>query len=105
WGMRYAIAERRVCGVWAVDGFNFLPMLNNLLFALDAVSADAPVHPLPWQRAPFTQRFDDAGLWVVNRDRFYAVVGLSKGGTASVFDKPAHRLGARHSGLVAVRGR
>src|SRR5207245_2097927 len=103
-GMRAAIAERRVCGVWAVDGFNFMPMLNNLLFALDAASADAPVDPLPWRRAPFTKRFDEAGLWVVNRGRFYAIVGSSKGGTVSVFDKEARRLGAKHSGLVAARG-
>jgi hypothetical protein len=34
--MRPSIEQRRVCGVWAVDEFNFMPMLNNLFFASDA---------------------------------------------------------------------
>ncbi len=105
-GLRSAIAERRVCGVWSMDAYNFMPMLNNLLFAIDAGTDAGTIgaaDPLPWQRPPFAKRFDEAGLWVVNRDRFYAVVGLSKGGTVSVFDKITRRLSARHSGLVAVR--
>ncbi len=107
-GLRSAIAERRVCGVWSMDIFNFMPMLNNLLFAADAADAAdgaASADRLPWQDAPFTRRFNEAGLWVVNRESFYAVVGLSKGGTVSVFDKRARALRARHAGLVAKRGR
>jgi hypothetical protein len=120
-GLRSAVADRRVCGVWSMDAYNFMPMLNNLLFAMEAVEAGgagragddqgraaqagqaADAMALPWQRPPFEKRFDEAGLWVINRDRFYAVTGLSKGGTVSVFDKIARRLAARHSGLVAVR--
>ena len=30
--------DRHVCGVWRMDDFNLMPMLNNLLFALDASS-------------------------------------------------------------------
>ena len=118
-GLRSAVSERRVCGVWSMDAYNFMPMLNNVLFAVDAVetgvaseagragtagtAGEAAAPPLPYRRPPFAKRFDEAGLWVVNRDRFYAVVGLSKGGTVSVFDKAARQLGARHSGLVAAR--
>ena len=112
-GLRSAMTDRRVCGVWSMDAYNFMPMLNNLLFAIEADDAGRAglavagsidrADPLPWQRPPFAKRFDEAGLWVVNRERFYAVVGLSKGGTVSVFDKATRRLGARHSGLVAVR--
>ena len=103
-GLREAIAERRVCGVWSMDDFNFMPMLNNLLFAAEASCQTAAAPPLPWQGAAFERYFAHAGLWVVNRDRFYAVIGLSKGGTVSVFDKATRRLSARHAGLVAARG-
>jgi hypothetical protein len=104
-GLRSSIAERRVCGVWSMDAFNFMPMLNNLLFAIDAAPGADGGEMLPWRRAPFSRVFGEAGLWVVNRERFYAVVGLSKGGTVSVFDKPTRRLCARHVGLIATRGR
>lgn len=102
--LRSAVSDRRVCGVWSMDDFNFMPMLNNLLFASEALAACPGVAPLPHQRPAFTRLFADAGLWVINRDEFYAVVGLSKGGTVSVFDKAARRLCARHSGLTALRG-
>ena len=44
-------------------------------------------------------------MWVVNGERHYAIIGLSKGGTVSLFDKRERRLAARHSGLVATAGR
>ena len=104
-GLRPSIAARHVCGVWSMDDFNFMPMLNNVLFACEALQAGAAAAPrLPWQCAPFSKRFDEAGLWVINREAFYAVVGLSKGGTVSVFDKSGARLRARHSGLLATAG-
>ena len=103
-GMRAAIAGRRVCGVWSMDDFNFMPMLNNLLFAAEAASPGGAAPPLPWQRAPFERYFEHGGLWVVNRDRFYAIVGLSKGGTVSLFDKTTRHLCARHAGLIGARG-
>jgi hypothetical protein len=74
------------------------------LFAIDAAGDPSTGELLPWQRPPFARRFDEAGLWVVNRDRFYAVIGLSNGGTVSVFDKTQRRLSARNSGLVAQVG-
>jgi hypothetical protein len=100
--LRQSISDRRVCGVWSMDAFNLMPMLNNLLFASAALSTHAAARPLPHERPPFNRLFKEAGLWVINRERFYAVVGLSKGGTVSVFDKATRRLCARHSGLVAL---
>jgi len=100
--LRSAVADRKVCGVWSMDDFNLFPMLNNLFFASDALASHAAAAPLPFTRPPFTRVFADAGLWVVNRDSFYAVSGLSKGGTVSVFDKTRRCLTGRHSGLVAA---
>lgn len=99
--MRTSIHDRRVCGVWSMDEFNLMPMLNNILFALDAAAPALMPAPLPFEGEPFRRYFPEAGLWVVNEPTYYAVVGVSKGGTVSVFDKASRRLTARHSGLVA----
>jgi hypothetical protein len=102
--MRAAIHDRRVCGVWSMDEFNLMPMLNNMLFALDAAQPAPATLPLPYEREPFRRYFPEAGLWVVNEAKYYALVGISKGGTVSVFDKASRRLSARTSGLVAGHG-
>lgn len=104
-GMRPAIEQRRVCGVWAVDEFNFMPMLNNLLFAADAALPLPAAPALPHADHGFEKKFPEAGIWVVNTPRHYSVVGLSKGGTVSVFDKHTSRLAARHGGLLLRDGR
>jgi hypothetical protein len=102
--MRASILQRRVCGVWAVDIFNFMPMLNNVLFAMDAAREGVAHEPVGYLREPFSRYFAECGLWIVNGERHYAIVGLSKGGTVSLFDKEKRRLAARHSGIVAVAG-
>ena len=96
--MRQQQAERRPCGLWAMDAFNFMPLLNNLLFAADAAGDFPEVGSLPWQGAPFTRIYGEAGLWVINTEHYYAIVGLSKGGTVSLFDKTRREHAARHSG-------
>lgn len=101
--LRRALAEGTVCGVPAMDEFNLMPMLNNAWFAADAATSDAP-SSLPFAQPPFRKYFAEAGLWVVNESSYYAVVGASKGGTVSLFDKRAARLSARHSGLIATTG-
>ena len=98
--MRTSIRDRRVCGVWSMDEFNLMPMLNNILFALDAAEPALMPAPLPFEDEPFRRYFSDAGLWVVNEPTYYAIVGVSKGGTVSVFDK-ASRHDRTPLGLVA----
>lgn len=100
--MRDSLEQGRACGVWAMDPFNFMPMLNNLLFAAEATRPWEQVDPLPWQQPPSSVHFPKAGLWLINRERYYAVVGLSKGGTVSVFDKAGKRIAARHAGHFLV---
>jgi hypothetical protein len=103
--MRQSLAERRACGIWAMDTFNFMPMLNNLWFAMDAAREVSVPEPLPCERASFEKYFPECGLWVINDATHYSVIGLSKGGTVSMFDKTSRRLAARHSGLIAEGGR
>jgi hypothetical protein len=88
-----------------MDAFNFMPMLNNLWFASDAAGPTPAVEPLPWQTGTFDLRFQECGIWIANRPEWYAIVGLSKGGTASLFDKADRRLVARHAGLIAYTPR
>ena len=102
--LRESLAAGRACGVAGMDDFNLMPMLNNLWFAHDAAAALKDPSALPWAAAPFRKVFADAGLWVANEPRYYAIVGLSKGGTVSVFDKSSRRLAARHGGLIARDG-
>jgi hypothetical protein len=101
-GLRPAIEQRRVAGVWAVDDFNFMPMLNNLLFAADAAAPLTSAGVLPHAGEAFDKRFPHCGIWIVNTPAHYSVLGLSKGGTVSVFDKGSSRLAARHSGLLIL---
>ncbi|MCU1385419.1 MAG: hypothetical protein JWL71_4116 [Acidobacteria bacterium] len=102
--LRRSMCDRRVCGVWSMDEFNLMPMLNNVLVAHDAAESLADTQLLPYERDPFRRYFPEAGLWVVNEPAYYAVVGVSKGGTVSVFDKASRRLTARHSALMFERG-
>jgi hypothetical protein len=100
--LRGAVRDRQVCGVWSMDDFNLMPMLNNLLFASEAYDDRAAGSVLPCAAAPFRKYFAEAGLWIVNTAGYYAVAGLCKGGTVSLFDKATRRMTARHSGLIAT---
>jgi hypothetical protein len=99
--MRDSLATSRACGVASMDDFNLMPMLNNLFFAARASGALSSAAGLPWQGPPFKKYFADAGLWVINSASHYAIVGLGKGGTVSLFDKAEQRMSARHAGLIA----
>jgi hypothetical protein len=98
--IREALKTRRVCGVWAMDTFNLFPMYNNIYFAMDAAVTLNPLDKMPWQSDPFEKYFPHCGVWIVNREHYYSIIGLSKGGTVSVFDKVSHCIAARHSGLL-----
>lgn len=87
--MRPAVTAQTVAGLSAMDAYNFLPMLNNYLFAADAVgealTADAaPVPELPCRQEGM-HLFPDAGLCVRCTTTYYAILGLSKGGVVKVY--------------------
>jgi hypothetical protein len=98
--MRESLRLRNACGVWAMDVFNFMPMLNNLFFAMDSAFAIDKPEPVPWLTPPFEKYFPHSGIWIINRPSYYAIVGLSKGGTVSLFDKRSRKLSARHAGMI-----
>lgn len=82
--MRPFVARQDGAGLRAMDAQNFLPMLNNYLAAAEAASEAAAAVPLPCQQEG-EWTFEDAGLWVRSTSRYFAVVGLSKGGVVKAF--------------------
>jgi hypothetical protein len=100
--MRPWVLEAGMAGLWAMDAQNTLPMLNNYLFAAEhALSLEGPAEgPLPCQ-ALGEWWFPDAGLLIKSTPRFYAIVGLGKGGVVKIYDKGTRTLAVSDCGYVA----
>ena len=85
--MRPAVADQQAAGLAAMDPYNFFPMLNNYLFAQEAAG------PIPAQRPAFgferegERHFAEAGLLVKSTPRYFAILGLSKGGVLKAWDR------------------
>lgn len=85
-------------GLSAMDAYNYLPLMNNYLFAARAVkdrTGTAP--PLPCHRE-MEVWFPEAGLYVRRTPHLYAVVGLSKGGPLRAYDPDSGELLAAEAG-------
>lgn len=84
--MRKSVEARSSAGLSAMDAYNFLPMLNNYLFAAEN-AAGLVCSP---EKMPFGKEgerfFPDAGLYVRTTRAYHAVLGLSKGGVLRVYD-------------------
>jgi len=86
--LRPFVASQKVAGLWAMDAYNLLPMLNNYLFAAAHAhdqSGGRPIQLACEQDGEWL--FPDAGLLVRSTSRYFAIVGLSKGGVLKVFDR------------------
>ncbi len=92
--MRPAVAGQTAAGLAAMDSYNFLPLLNNYLFAAEAarVLPDDADTILPWRQVG-RWTFPDAGILVDSGPGHVAIVGLSKGGTVKVFARDGRLLG------------
>lgn len=75
--MRPAVADQQTAGLAAMDAYNFLPLMNNYLFAAQAEKPLLP-SPMPCEQVGESY-FADAGLFVKTTPAYYAVLGLSKG--------------------------
>lgn len=88
--LRPSVAAGGIAGLTSVDAYNFLPLLNNHLFAHDAApAADAAIavaENLPCQKDGAWD-FPDAGLYVRGMATRFVVVGASKGGVVKVFER------------------
>ena len=90
--MRESVANRRAAGFDTMDVYNFLPLYNNILFAAEhAVSLDETSTNLPCFE--FDEHYyPDAGLYIKSTPKYYAVLGLSKGGILKVYDRERNTL-------------
>jgi hypothetical protein len=84
--MRGGIESQLTAGLSVVDSYNFFPMLNNYIFAgLSALAQDRS-EELPFQKK-LQKYYKEAGVYIKSSDKYYAIVGVSKGGVIKVFDK------------------
>jgi len=84
--MRENIEAQNSACLSAVDAYNFFPMLNNYIFA-----GLNPLPPGDSDKLPFEKKFQkhykEAGIYINSKERYYSVIGVSKGGVIKVFDK------------------
>lgn len=85
----------------AIDAGNLAPLLTSTVSALDRLQGGLGIGvPLPCQT---TGHFDfpDAGLHVRSTSGMYVIVGVSNGGTVTVFSRTANKLLLDDGGYVA----
>ena len=99
--MRPSVGQSTAAGLRAMDAYNFMPMLNNYLFASLHEDHELPeAAQLPCQTEGETY-YPDAGLVVKSTPRYYAVLGLSKGSVLKVYDRATEQLAASDCGYWA----
>lgn len=99
--LRPSVTSLAAAGVGSVDPYNLFPLLNNYVFAHRAVATRRGVPEL--EGPPEEQgisHFPDAGLVVVRRSRYTAVIGTRKGGVVKVFDSVRRRLVGSDCGWI-----
>ncbi|NUQ11188.1 MAG: hypothetical protein HUU26_02505 [Gemmatimonadaceae bacterium] len=100
--MRRSVTGSAAAGLGSVDVYNFFPLLNNLVFAFDALRREGPssVQPHePGASAPLVW-FPQAGIARIRRPRYDAVVGTAKGGVIKIYDRAQGRLAYSDCGYV-----
>lgn len=104
--MRSSVSKQQAAGLAAMDAYNFFPLLNNYLFAsLNAKAIDESGSKLSCKNIG-EHFFSHAGLHVKSSLSYYAISGLSKGGTLKVYEKKTGALKFCDSGYYAsVNGR
>jgi hypothetical protein len=99
--LRPAVTSLDAAGLGSVDRYNLFPLLNNYVFAHRAVAkrrgATVPEGP---PAEPGISHFPDAGLVVVRRPRYLAVISTRKGGVVKVFDAVRKRLVGSDCGWI-----
>jgi len=84
--MRENIEAQDTACLSAMDAYNLFPMLNNYIFA-----GLNPLPPGDSDKLPFEKKFQkhykEAGIYINSREKYYSIVGISKGGVVKVFDK------------------
>ena len=102
-----AISEGRTVTLDDIDMGNMSPLLENYCAALDfsGSSSDDDYPSMPCQREAVRQDFPQAGLAIRSNTRYYAIAGISNGGTLKVFDKNSRNNSYDDTGYVGRTNR
>lgn len=90
--LRSRLQASRGVGAREMDAWNQFPMLNNLLFSVDAATEQAEVPSLPWQVEGATGIFPDAGLVVARRGNSVLACGGQMGGSIKAWSSDGRLL-------------
>lgn len=100
--MHQPINDQIGVGLASMDAQNFMPLLNNYLFAADHFENLEPING----RLPFQEEgeweFPDAGLVVKTNSHYYAIFAPSKGGVLRIYDCKKRKLFLNHCGYWTV---
>ena len=90
--MRQSIKNQTGVGLETMDAQNFLPLLNNYLFAAEySTLLDNVEGALPFQQGGEWD-FPDAGLVVKSNSYYHAILAPSKGGVIKIYDSKKRNL-------------
>jgi hypothetical protein len=78
--MRPVVSSGAAAGQRSVDAYNYFPLLNNLVFAREALCATRPAMPVDPVPARGMTNFPDGGIVRIDRERAAMLVGTPKGG-------------------------
>ncbi len=100
--MRSSVLNGGAAGLRCMDSYNYLPFLNNLVFAYRGCLDQARGTALPEEpsKEPGLLSFPQAGILRVRKARYDAYVGTAKGGVIKVFDRARRRLAYSDCGYI-----
>jgi hypothetical protein len=92
--MNWSIRDGKTVTLLDVDIGNIAPLICNYACALQTVlpGDDVKAPMLPWEQPKIVVDFREAGIHIRGTEQYYAVVGVSNGGTLKVFDKRSARV-------------
>lgn len=102
--LKQCLARQRGVGLAQMDIWNFFPLLNNYLFAVDYCSNQSKIkHELPWRQSFSKKVFPNANLVVANVNDRLLIVGL--GGTIKLWDISSCQLLYEDCGYAIKKGK
>jgi hypothetical protein len=102
-----AISDGRTVTLDDIDMGNVSPLLENYITTLNVgnLSELCDYSSLPYQREEVQKDFLQAGLAIRGTAKYYAIVGISNGGTLKVFDKKNRNIMCDDAGYVGQTNR
>lgn len=102
--LRMALRAGRAIGPRQVDAWNFFPLLNNHVFALDHAAELGKLLPLPWQSEGATKLFPRSGLIIAHRGGRLLACGLTLGGAVKLWSAADRTLLYQDCGYADAAG-